>query len=209
MFFGVNDTNINAWKGAKAADEPFYFCDNSYFDESRQQYFRVTRNALQHSGAGSSDGSRFRALGVEIRPWRVSGEHVVICPHSEHFMRRIALYDGDWTADAKAALRERTGRELRVRNWSPDKGKLAASLQDDLANAHALVTWSSAAAVTAVLAGVPVVCMGPCAVAPMGGRIEDIEALPTPEREKWAGVLADAQWTLAEMRSGDAWEALQ
>jgi hypothetical protein len=76
-------------------------------------------------------------------------------------------------------------------------------------NAHALITWSSAAAVMAVLAGVPVVTMGPCAAAPMAGDIADVENLPQPERESWAGVLADNQWTLDEMRAGKAWEALR
>src|SRR5690606_38444916 len=166
--------------------------------------------ALQHSGGGQSDGKRFKALGVEIKPWRASGSHVVVCPQSDHFMRVIAGYPGKWRDEVVAALRQVTDREIRVREWSANKGALSATLEADLVGAHALVTWSSAAAVTAILAGVPVIAMGQCAASTMSAAaIDDLENLPMrDDRERWASVLADNEWSLDEFRAGVAWRSL-
>lgn len=209
FFYGVDESNVGAWK-ATILDlrRDYYYCDNSYFDQSRQKYFRVTKNRLQHSGSGVSDGKRFESLGINILPWRGQGKHIVICPQSGKFMRQIANVFWDWTDATKQELRFWTDRLLRVRDWMPNKERLSRSLGDDLTDAHALVTFSSAAAITAVLNGIPVVSTGQSAAAIMGGTIQDIECLPTPERKDWAGVLADNQWTLDEMRSGQAWASL-
>ncbi|HWI12240.1 MAG TPA: hypothetical protein VNU48_12980 [Burkholderiaceae bacterium] len=206
-FYGVDASNIEIWRQVRANGDDYWYIDNSVFDSARQTYFRVAKNRLQHDGIDVSDGARFRALNIPIAPWRERGEHIVLCPQSESFMR-FAGYAGDWTADTVAALRQLTDRDIHVRKWSADKGRLAATLADDLRGAHALVTYSSAAAVTAVLAGVPVVTMWQCVAAPMAGSIEQINNLPMPARENWAGVLADREWNLAEMANGTAWKAL-
>ena len=203
VFYGVDEDNLDEWN----ARSDYYYIDNSYFDVVRGSYFRVTRNAMQHSGLGGSDGVRFRKLGASIRPWR-KGRHILVCPQSTHFMRLCGYY-GDWTADTVRALNEVTDRPIRIRLWSPDKMKLASTLESDLIGAHCLVTHSSAAAVTAVLAGVPVVCTARCAASPMSGSLADIEDLARPgDRERWASVLADNQFTLEEMRNGTAWRML-
>lgn len=206
FFYGVDESNVGVWREVLASGRDYYYCDNSYFDSARQECFRVTKNGLQHHGYGRSDGKRFRALGVEIKPWRAVGEHIVVCPQSEPFMRTMARYEGNWESEIAARLAAVTSRTLRVRSWSANKGKLAATLGQDLEGAHALVTWSSAAAITAVLAGVPVIVEGEdCAARRLSGVIDQIESLPTPERENWAGVLADNQWTPEELTNGTAW----
>lgn len=211
FFYGVDDSNLETWRRVRELGREFFYCDNAYFDGTRQAYFRVTRSALQHSGAGESDGKRLAKLGVTIKPWRAAGEHVLVCPQSHHFMRTVVGVEGDWQAETMAKLATLTDRPVRLRAWSADKGKLAATLEQDLANAHVLVTWSSAAAITAILAGVPAIVLGQSAAQPMAGTsLEQLENPPTPDgREGWAGVLADNQWTLDEMRAGVAWRALQ
>jgi hypothetical protein len=210
FFYGVDATNSREWEGVLSSGQTYWYCDNSYFDASRQRIFRVTRNALQHSGLGSSDGKRFKALGLDIAPWRKAGSHVVVCPQSDHFMHVIAGYPGNWLDETVSGLRQVTDREIRVRPWSGNKSVLSSTLSADLVGAHALVTWSSAAAVTAILAGVPVIAMGQCAASTMSaGAIEDLENLPMrDDRERWASVLADNEWTLDEFRSGAAWRSL-
>jgi hypothetical protein len=208
FFYGVDESNVDIWRAVRADGRDWYYCDNSYFDDSRQDTFRVTKNRLQHSGFGRTTGKRFDALDVAIKPWRTAGEHIVVCPQSTPFMRNVIGYSGDWLEHTLAALKNSTQRPIRVRGWSADKGKLAATLQQDLAGAHALVTWSSAAAITAVLSGVPVVTMGQCAAERMAGSLTALEALPMLDRVEWAGVLADNEWSLDEMRDGTAWRAL-
>lgn len=206
VFYGVDASNDEAWRDAKH-NGPWWYIDNAYFDSTRQMYFRVTKSRLQHGGKGKSDGTRFAALGIELQPWR-DGEHIVVCPQSDHFMRDIVRYHGNWLADALYDLHALTKRPIRIRPWSADKAKLGATLRAELEQAYALVTWTSAAAITAAVNGVRTVSMGHSAAGPMSGKIFDIENLPTPERENWCGVLADNQFTLAEMSGGEAWRML-
>lgn len=214
FFYGVDKSNRHLFDQVKQEGRDYYYCDNSYFDDARQAYFRVTKNALQHTGRGTSSGSRLEKLGVKLGFYK-RGKHLVVCPQSDSFMKDIVGYaskHGSWLQDAQYEISQRTQRALRVRLWSPDKGRLAATLADDLNGAHALVTWSSAAAVTAVLAGVPVFCAPSCAAAAVGNT--DWNSLETPyfpdetTRLNWARVLADNQWTLDEMRNGTAWGSL-
>jgi hypothetical protein len=111
-----------------------------------------------------------------------------------------------WTEETVATLRRVTTRELQIRDWTHDKVGLMRSLADDLTGAWALVTHSSAAAVNALLAGVPVLTQAGATLM-MSRDIEHVESpiLP-PDRERFFGVLADNQWTLAEMRAGKAWQ---
>ncbi len=214
FFFGVDESIAHLWREVRSsAANEFYYCDNSYFDQTRQTYFRVTKNALQHSGKGESNCERFVQLGIPIVPRRYGGKHLVVCPQSDSFMQTVVGYKGDWGADTMKTLRGLTAREIHYRSWSGNKGKLAATLHDDLKDAYALVTWSSAAAITAILNGIPAFCSYQCAAAPVSaGPLQT--HLPAPHFaaasvvRNWAGVLADNQWTLDEIRAGVAWRKL-
>lgn len=214
MFAGVMDGNERVWlqlrerESNPATRRGYVFLDNAYFDSARESYFRVTKNALQHSGIGHSDGLRFAALDIPIKPWRTHGDSIIICAQSSHYMRVMESYQGEWALDVLERLRRITRRSAHIRPWQRNKSIQAASLPADLKGAHALVTFTSAAAVTAVLAGVPVVCLGDCAASPMSGTLEQIERPFMPDREEWAGVLGDNQFTLAELASGMAWRVL-
>lgn len=84
-------------------------------------------------------------------------------------------------------------------------GDLAAALE----RAMWVVTFNSNSGVDAVLQGVPAVAMDPGAMAwPVTGRVP-WEAPPMPDRTRWAAELAWCQWTLEEIRRGDAWDHLR
>ena len=76
-----------------------------------------------------------------------------------------------------------------------------ATLAEDLARSHLVVTHSSAAAVEALLAGVAVRVspMSPC---------YGIMSRQQELRQGMFNVLADNQWTLDEIRNGTAWKTL-
>lgn len=210
FFYGVNDSNIKIWQAAlRDQSHPYYYSDNSYFDATRQTYFRICKNRLQHSGHGSSDGGRLQKVGLTISPWREGGDHVILVQQSDSFMD---LFGGGakWYEQTQRDLAGLTKRPIRLRPWNPNKGELTGPFAADLVNAHGVVCWSSAAAVNAVLAGVPIVAMGQCAAEPFSESLLKVDDLPHPDldRHNWAGVLADNQWTLEEIRKGMAWEWL-
>lgn len=197
VFYGMVPSMQQAVQSAWSSGKPWYWIDNSYIDDARGQYFRVTKNRLQHDGSGDTDGKRLAALGVQIEPRRRGGDYALAIEQSEMFMRYVVAQDG-WLSKALYGL-----GPVKIRPWSSDKPRLLTTFAADLRRANVLVTYSSAAAVEAVIAGVPVVVGKDSAAYCMNGSLPSED-----ERARWAGVLADQQFTLAEMRSGYAWEVL-
>jgi hypothetical protein len=209
VFYGVDQSNLADFYSACKSGADWYYIDNSYFDKTRGTYFRITKNAIQHSGRGATNGARFRALKLKVQPWRRGGNHIVFCPQSDSFMLQVARYKGSWIADAWAKVQGQTIRPLQVREWNRDKIAVAATLNADLVDAWVLVTYSSAAAITALIEGVPIISEAGAASS-MSGTYEAIETPFTPDgRERFFGVLADNQWTPSEIARGLAWAAIK
>jgi hypothetical protein len=203
---------------AQQVGRTWFYGDNGYFLPERvagrcSGYFRVTRNAFQHSGSGNAGPDRWNRLRLQIKPWRRFGDHIVVCPPAR-LLAAILDFDADrWLKDALATLTAHTDRPIRVRqkmSWAEVMSGDGPPLSHDLKGAWALVTHTSNAAVEALLAGVPVFCTAPCAAHGMGWRdLSWIERPVTHEgREQWAWNLASAQWTLAEMADGTCWRDL-
>ncbi|MDZ4253986.1 MAG: hypothetical protein U1A72_15560 [Sulfuritalea sp.] len=193
---------------AIAERRDWYYGDNAFFDCARGRYFRFARNAVQLAHTAPPDHERYRALGLEVKPWKRYGEHIVVVEQSEHFLGLVGARH--WLLRVLDEIVQHTDRPLRIRRWRRDKEKAAALLQGDLEGAWALVTHMSAAANEALLAGVPVFVSGLCAASPMAsGELSEIEKPRYPDgREEWAAGLAGQQWTLDEIKSGIAWRAL-
>ena len=197
VFYGTLAEPLRIYRQALRDGTPCWLIDNSYFDSVRGQQFRVTLNTLQVLDARkrTSDGKRFDALGLEIkRPQRAANGHVVVCHQSPEFMRDIAC-DPFWVQrhlDFLAPLR------VKQRPWVRDKAAQQATLVDDLRGASELITHSSAAAVTALLEGVPIVVSKMSAVSGCGMHAS----------RHFMNVLADNQFTLDELKDGTAWRLL-
>jgi hypothetical protein len=209
-FFGVIDETQHLWQEARAEGRDWYYLDNSYFDAVRGRLYRATKNAVQSDGRERPDWRRWAALGVQVRPWRKQGRDVIVVTQSETYMRVVAGYPGCWWRDAVAVLKRHTDRPIAVRGWRANKVALAVTLKQALQDCWALVTWSSAAANEALLAGVPVFTVGRCAASPMG--LTDLTRIESPVypdgRVEWAAGLAGRQWSLDEFRDGTTWRAL-
>ena len=206
-FFGVVGIE-DVFARAMASGRDWFYGDNSYFDRCRGKFFRFGQNEFQLSRLARPDHARAKALGLAPAKWQ-SGKHVIVVEQSPHFLRLSGVGD-DWAARTVAELKRYTDRPIRLRPWRRDKDKAAAGLRADLAGAWALVTHMSAAAVEALLSGVPVFVTGPCAASPMASG--ELSAIKTPHypdgRENWAAGLAGHQWTIEELRDGTAWRVL-
>lgn len=162
-------------------------------------------------------GARFRSM-ARLAPWNPRGEYVLLIGQ----VRGDAALQGrdlaQWYADAakqSAAVyglpvrfrahpnEVRKGIRRQVPGTEPDRGSLA----DALAGAAVVVTWNSNTGVDAMLAGKPTVVSDPGAMAwPVAAR--SIGGACNPDREAWAHALAWKQWTLDEIRSGEALEGI-
>jgi len=190
---------------ARADGRTIYYGDHGYFGRGR--YFRVTRNALQHDGRGGAGPERFSVHDVPVKPWRKSGGHILVVPQSDTYFYLRGEDPVAWKVDVQLALRKQTDRPIR---WRPTKWLAVRPFEQDLKDCHAVVCFTSNAAVEAVLAGVPAFVTENCAAATMGNLgLQGIEHPRMPAgREQWAWNLAANQWTIDEIRRGDAWRAL-
>lgn len=85
------------------------------------------------------------------------------------------------------------------------------TLKRELEKANLLITHGSAASVEAIVAGVPVIALGPCAARPVAGleitneTVLDPYFPSDPARYQWLWNLAYCQWNVDELQSGEAW----
>ncbi len=212
VFYGVRPNQRGLLEQAKAQDRDWYYIDNAYFDRTREKYFRVTRNRLQHHGVGESDGARFRAIGQDIEPWRMSGAHILVCPQSDEFMDTFCEDGAKWEALTVARLKKITQREIRVRAWQSNKINWYKTLPEDLRDCWALVTYSSASAISAMMSGIPAFVTAYDCISRVVANA-DLEAVDHPYYvhglRPWANVVADNQFTVEEIASGFAWWHLE
>lgn len=193
--------NWESLRSARKAGADWVYGDHGYF--GRGEYFRVTRGAFQWLDGWSH--LQRREPGVAVQPWRTNGRHVLVCPPDDLITRLVGFDENVWLDDVLTRLRNNTDRPIKVR-----RRDAVTTLDGDLQDAWTLVTWTSNAAVDALLAGVPVFCTGDCAASVMGRSDPiNIEYPYYPDnRYEWAATLAANQWTLDEIASGMAWEVL-
>jgi len=216
VFFGT-EGQTEAFRKAKSNGEPWYYVDNAYFDKHRGIYFRVTKNALQVDPRNRvSDGKRFAKLGVPIKPWRYPlGPDILVVPQSDQFLKSTIGLTSDWVTDIVKMLTSwQVPFPVRVHPWDRDKLKRNAAFAEMLPTTRLVVTFSSAAAITALLEGVPAFSTSESAAAHwIGGpstpaNVLDPARPSVEERLQFANVLADGQYTLEEFRNGEAWKWL-
>lgn len=173
------------------------------------RWYAISRG--QHNGAGTwpeGGPERWDALGVELAPWR-EGREIVVLPQ-----RGIGRFDVampmNWTSDTVTKLGKLTKRPVRVREHPGVNPCIP--LAEDLADAHAVVTWGSGAALKALALGVPVYHDFPRWIGagaslrlgmPMDAPLRSTEARLAMFRR-----LAWAMWPLEQITSGEAFRCI-
>jgi hypothetical protein len=157
-----------------------------------------------HNGAGAwpdTGTDRWPLLNVDLAPWRESGKHVVVLCSRGIGEAGIAQ-PRDWPLRIVEDLKRVTSRNIRVRKHPGDSN---ASLADDLAGAHAVVTWASGAGIKAIAAGIPAFygLKGWIGAAAAKRGVEEIENPFLGDRLPMFRRLAQAQWTADEIATGD------
>lgn len=155
------------------------------------------------------DGSeRWNALGVELAPWRATGNHILIMPNRP-FGTPGRIMPADWAMRTAEAVRKLTDRDIRIRAH-PGNSAPSKPLAEDLENCHAAIVWNSSAGVHALIRGIPVYSMAPnwiCKGASSGDLLS-IENPLLPDRLPAMHRLAHAQSFLSEIESGEAFKRL-
>jgi len=205
VFAGVKESNQHWWDTVQKHRLPFYYIDNSYFDQTRATHFRVTKDRFQVDAmAHEATGARFNALGIAIKHARkFDGRLPVLCVLQSALHMKLTGGDAWWQVETQRVA-SYDGPYI-VREWLADKRKQQATLKSDLEVCRQVVTHSSAAAVMALLEGIPVIVSEVSAVYKVGAPRDDFQ----DNRYRAMCVLAEHQFTLQEMKEGLAWETVK
>lgn len=161
-------------------------------------YYRAHLNSFQMQSIRDVPDDRLKSCRLKVSPWRESGKHIVVAtPTPTYADFHDIKY---WTDAAVAKIRSITSRPIRVRHKASK-----FTLQEDLRNAHALVTHGSNAAVESIILGVPVFVDSSSAASLVGKTdINEIEDPIMPDRTAWLNALAYGQYTETELLNGRA-----
>lgn len=171
-------------------------------DRHRRPYYALARQ--HHNGAGTWEvgpTDRLAELTFELKPWRKTGDHILVLPQRGIGPPGVKMPAG-WAVDVIRRLEKLTKRPVRLR---PHPGKERPSLDPDLENCWAAVTWGSGAGIQAILAGIPVFHELEKWIGAPAAKygIDDLEnpflgdRLPMLHRLSWS------QWSLEEIQSGE------
>ncbi len=170
-----------------------------------------------HNGAGSwtaREPGRWASFGIELKPWRESGEHILV---REQRMIGSPLMASPplWHERIMSQLKILTRRPVKLRyhpksRMHPGRAAAQDSLDQQLRDCHALVTWAASDGTMALIAGVPVFAMAPHFFVRSACNLDltQINHPAMPHRLPAFERLAWAQWSLREISFGETFEVL-
>lgn len=193
----------------------FYYVDNGYLgNDLAKRWFRIIKNHVHDvRDIKDRDRSRLDALTFSVQP-RSHGRTILLAPPSA---KSFTIWDIDqeiWIQDTLRQIRMHTDRPVVIREKrSRDERMKVDTMTQALArDVHCLVTYNSVAAVEAVMAGKPAICLGPNAAAVVSSTsLSEIENPLFPDadlREAWLRHLSYSQFSFTDMSDGTAWRIL-
>ena len=192
-------------------DMPYHGRYNGDFEKS---YWRWCYNGLHDNRMLNVPSDRFEKWNINVKPWQ-DGDEIVILPSSNNMTRYSCGMDAEtWTNKMYEHVKANTSKKVRVRlkpraNGTSGPNVADVSIEEDLKNAHAVVTSSSLAGIDALKIGVPVFTNVPEHNPVAWCANTDFTKLNNPEyydREHLFYNLAYKQYSIPEMRDGTCYE---
>ena len=162
-------------------------------------YFRIVFNDYMHSGEGNFPDDRLRKLNLNFSEKLKSGNHIIVSEPLGFFSKQQEDDNKNWLSETLAIIKQKTDRKIIVHNKF-SKDPLDLLLKD----AWAFVSLQSTAGFKAMQLGVPAYFTNP--KMKNMNKLEDIEKHEI--NYSIFNNLAYGQWTLEEIRSGEAWDTL-
>jgi hypothetical protein len=164
-------------------------------------------------------------LGIKLQPWRIQGNHILICLQRNGGWSMRGLDVIQWMNSTILEIRKYSKRPIVVRAHPGDKkigGYLKVNhkavslsnnidLRTDLQNAWATVVYNSSPSVASIIEGVPAFLTDPHpqysqSLAVANTDISKIEEPLMPDRQAWLERLSMCHWKFDELKSGEAWK---
>jgi hypothetical protein len=227
----IGVTSIKVWRQLGELGARRLFWDKGY-NRDFPNWWRVSAGAHQpaaYVGNARHLSDRADAQGwldrVEPAPLSSPGKHVLIAGASPNYHAFTGLpHPTTYAQELVREIRLRTDRPIVYRpkpQWREAEAVEGAAfshysvktkghrIRMDLDHCHAMVTHGSGACLEAVLAGVPVICLGSaiatCISSTSLNEIEVPRVASLTARQRLVSNVAYCQWSLEEIADGQAW----
>lgn len=169
-----------------------------------------------------------REIGVQLQPWRQKGGHILLCLQRNGGWSMGGLDVMDWCRRTISEIRKYSDRHIVVRAHPGDK-KAASylilnlpnvsiskspSIEDDLFECWATVTYNSSPGVASAIEGIPVFVTDPNpkvsqAYDVANYSLKDLENPNMPDRQAWIEKLAMCHFSFKDLKEGKAWHIIK
>lgn len=226
VFAGMIRGDGLIYKWCRQNGKRFFYIDHAYLKrgyntDPDNEWFRVTDSDFLWNKMESRGRERWDehfASHYSIQPWRLGkGKNILVLPPSQatqylfpksklwldQTVRTIKRY-----TDKPIVIREKPTQQIISANnqvIKPLKYEHDKTIEAELDDAYALVTYNSGVTVDALIKGIPVFCDQNNAAAPMSLNIEDIGVHTLKDREAWLHQLVYHQFLTREMLNGKIW----
>lgn len=212
----------NKRKKRRLVFETGFIKNDSVSDEAYYQvgYDGMKRKSLCYEKQSPSD--RWRALGIKEKPWRKSGEHILIMAQNLEGAGACHLDLKSWWRDTIQKIKTYTDRPIKVRLHPrarvsfPKKIDVEilnknTTIEDDLKNCWCSIVRTSNSCVDSIINGIPVITPDQMCMSYdiSSHSIDEIESPLMPDRSQWLNNLAYCQWSISEIKRGLPWGRLR
>lgn len=189
-------------------------------------------NAIADFANTDADDNRLSKFNLDLKPWRKSGDYIVICTQNENSEAWTVGPTSSWVEQKVQWIRSQTDRKILLRPHPRFKVNFNHVLltytdvelcmpkyigKDDLVdftqvlqNAHAVVNFNSNPAIESVIEGIPVYVDDTSLCRSVGNPIGgDIENPSMPDRTVWRNKLTYCEWFIEEIKQGIPWKRMK
>lgn len=210
--YGILRKTGEVFKECQKTGAPWFEVDRGYWKPGHYDgYYRISLRGTQHTGAVQDwmlDDTRWRALGVEVKPWRGFDwrKSILICPPTDYFNQ--FFYCRYWLLREEALLKI-AAVDHKISYVIREKGNPNPINFSDY---NYVLTFNSSVGWQALAAGIP--CVSDPVHSLVGSHFKnfslDILAdAQQHERHKLFAAMSNLQLTLDEMKQGMLWPLMK
>lgn len=226
LWFGRMAGNQKVWEHFQAINKPVIALEVGGIN--RGVTWKVGLNGINRDayfGDSGNNNARSNALGLSLKPWRTSGEFILIAGQHDKSLQWQGMPSmSNWLMQTISEIRKHTDRPIIFRPhprrplphiekefknvYRQDPQHVRGTYDDfDMGfnNVWATISYSSNPGIHSIIEGVPAFVSTHSLAYPAGNDIDflhDIEQPVMPDRTQWLNDYAHTEWTLDEIAQG-------